>query len=80
MPRSTKVSPRESVVKEEQDYQKAWDDEVNTEDLKEKEIITDDTDAKDSNNSEVEVVSSVKGRLEVLIAQRWRWLAVLKVD
>lgn len=64
MPRSTKVSPRESVVKEEQDYQKAWDDEVNTEDLKEKEIITDDRDTKDSNNSEVEEVNSVKEEKE----------------
>jgi hypothetical protein len=37
------------------------------------------TSVRGSNSSEVEVVSSVKGRLDVLIAQRWRWLAVLKV-
>ncbi|XP_063403065.1 serine/arginine-rich splicing factor 4-like isoform X9 [Mytilus trossulus] len=58
MPRSTKVSPRsprDSAVKEDQDFNKQWDDEANMEDVKKEEEITPvETDVKGSSSSETD--------------------------
>ncbi|XP_071135497.1 DNA ligase 1-like isoform X8 [Mytilus edulis] len=64
MPRSTKVSPRsprDSAVKEDQDFNKQWDDEANMEDVKKEEEITPvETDVKGSSSSETDGDQSSK--------------------
>ncbi|XP_052087546.1 trichohyalin-like isoform X7 [Mytilus californianus] len=65
MPRSTKVSPRsprDSAVKEDQDFNKQWDDEANMEDVKKEEEITPpETEVKGSSSSETDGDQSSKG-------------------
>lgn len=69
MPRSTKVSPRsprDSAVKEDQDFNKQWDDEANMEDVKKEEEITPvETDVKGSSSSETDGDQSSKGTVYV---------------
>ncbi|XP_076076417.1 uncharacterized protein LOC143047268 isoform X10 [Mytilus galloprovincialis] len=64
MPRSTKVSPRsprDSAVKEDQDFNKQWDDEANMEDVKKEVAITpEETDVKGSSSSETDGDQSSK--------------------
>ncbi|XP_052087545.1 trichohyalin-like isoform X6 [Mytilus californianus] len=64
MPRSTKVSPRsprDSAVKEDQDFNKQWDDEANMEDVKKEEEITPpETEVKGSSSSETDGDQSSK--------------------